>query len=190
MSVWSGRWRWRCGADGSTGNRSWRPRSSTTPRWTQRWSSGSRGGAPPRPGPPHLDQLGDLWTANPPRVLRSGALGVRDLAALARDVDLEPPHAAWLAELALAAGLIVDDGELIPAFTPTPEFDVWRSRSAGARWASVAQAWWESPRAAYLVGTQGAGGATVGALGQQVRWPAIRGVRADVLREKIGRAHV
>ena len=131
----------------------------------------------------HLDQLGDLWTANPPRVLRSGALGVRDLAALARDVDLEPPHAAWLAELALAAGLIVDDGELIPAFTPTPEFDVWRSRSAGARWASVAQAWWESPRAAYLVGTQGAGGATVGALGQQVRWPAVRGVRADVLRE-------
>ena len=133
-----------------------------------------------------LDQLGDLWTALPPRVLRSGALGVRDLAGLARSLDVETAQAGWLAEVALAAGLIADDGELTPAFSPTPEFDVWRSRSAGARWATVAQAWWESPRAAYLVGTAPNGGATVGALGPEVRWPAVRGVRADVLGELAG----
>ena len=131
-------------------------------------------------------QLGDLWTAQPPRVLRSGALGVRDLAGLARSLDVETAQAGWLAEVALAAGLIADDGELTPAFSPTPEFDVWRSRSAGARWATVAQAWWESPRAAYLVGTAPNGGATVGALGPEVRWPAVRGVRADVLGELAG----
>lgn len=130
-----------------------------------------------------LDQLGDLWTAEPPRVLRSGALGVRDLAGLARSLDVESAQAAWLAEAALAAGLIADDGELTPAFSPTPDFDVWRSRSAGVRWATLAQAWWESPRAAYLVGSAPNGAATVGALGPEVRWPAVRGVRADVLAE-------
>ena len=130
-----------------------------------------------------LDQLGDLWTAEPPRVLRSGALGVRDLAGLSRALDVDSAHAAWLAEMALAARLIADDAELTPAFSPTADFDVWRSRSAGARWASVAQAWWESPRAAYLVGSSPNGTAAVGALGPEVRWPPVRGVRADVLGE-------
>ena len=50
-----------------------------------------------------LDQLGDLWTALPPRVLRSGALGVRDLPGLARSLDVETAQAGWLAEVALAA---------------------------------------------------------------------------------------
>ena len=131
----------------------------------------------------HLDQLGELWTDTPPRVLRSGALGVRDLAGLGRALELEPAQAAWLAELALAAGLVADDHELTPTFTATPDFDVWRSRSAGARWAAVAQAWLDSPRAAYLVGTSPIGGPAVAALGPEVRWPPMRGIRADVLAE-------
>ena len=131
----------------------------------------------------HLDQLGELWTDTPPRVLRSGALGVRDLAGLGRALELEPAQAAWLAELALAAGLVADDHELTPTFTATPDFDVWRSRSAGARWAAVAQAWLDSPRAAYLVGTSPIGGPAVAALGPEVRWPPMRGIRADVLTE-------
>lgn len=134
----------------------------------------------------HLDLLGDLWTASPPRVLRSGALGVRELNALARALDLEVPQAAWLVEVATAAGLIADDRELTAAFVPTPEFDGWRGRSAGARWAAVAQAWWDSPRAAYLVGTPAAAGGTVAALGPEAHRPAVRAVRASLLGELAG----
>lgn len=131
----------------------------------------------------HLDLLGDLWTATPPRVLRSGALGVRDLAQLARGLDVPVPQAAWLVEVAAAAGLVADDRELSAAFAPTPEFDLWRARSAEVRWAAVARAWWESPRAAYLVGTGTLGGGTVAPLGPEVGWPPVRAMRADLFAE-------
>ena len=35
-----------------------------------------------------IDELADRWGTNPPRVLRTGGVGVRDLAALAAGLDV------------------------------------------------------------------------------------------------------
>ncbi|GAA1884223.1 helicase-associated domain-containing protein [Lapillicoccus jejuensis] len=140
-----------------------------------------------------LTAVGDLllrWGAAPPRVLRTGGLAVRDLRATATALDLDPDRTAFVAEVALAAGLLADDGELEPVWAPTPLADAWEDRPAGERWAVLAQGWRDSTRAPHLVGSPtGSGGraasssGTTNALGPDVQWPAVRGLRAEVLGE-------
>ena len=140
-----------------------------------------------------LTAVGDLllrWGAAPPRVLRTGGLAVRDLRATATALDVDPDRAAFVAEVALAAGLVADDGELEPVWAPTPAADRWEDRPSGERWAALAQGWRDSTRAPHLVGTPtGSGGraastsGTTNALGPDVQWPAVRALRADVLAE-------
>ena len=131
-----------------------------------------------------VDELAGRWGHTPPRVLRTGGLAVRDLRALADALDLTPERAGWLVELAYAADLVADDGELTPSWAPTPAFDEWRSADRGTQWARLATGWRLSTRAAHLVGGRGAGGSsTSNALGPDVQWPAVRSIRADVLAE-------
>jgi hypothetical protein len=131
----------------------------------------------------HVDELAATWGAEPPRVLRAGGLSVRDLRVTQMALDLEPEHTAFVVELAYAAGLVADDGEVVPVWAPTSEIDEWSSSEAGHRWAALALAWFASTRAPHLVGRRSTGTGPANALGPDVQWPAIRAIRREVLRE-------
>ncbi|MDF2091761.1 helicase-associated domain-containing protein [Knoellia sp. 3-2P3] len=131
-----------------------------------------------------VDELAAEWGPRPPRVLRAGGLAVRDLRRLAQVLDVPQGRAAFVAELALAAGLVGDDGSLEPVWAPTPQYDEWQQLPGAARWAALAQAWLASTRAPHLVGgTHPGATGTVNALGPDVSWPPARGLRRDVLTE-------
>ncbi|EWT00701.1 DNA-binding protein [Intrasporangium oryzae NRRL B-24470] len=131
-----------------------------------------------------VDELTAAWGAAPPRVLRTGGLSVRDLRTTQLTLDVEPELAAFVVEIAYAAGLVADDGEIVPVWAPTADVDEWSSTEAGHRWASLALAWLGSTRAPHLVGQRPGGAAgAVNALGPDVQWPAIRTLRRSVLTE-------
>ncbi|AXG12516.1 helicase-associated domain-containing protein [Intrasporangium calvum] len=129
-----------------------------------------------------VDELCAAWGAEPPRVLRAGGLSVRDLKVAGRVLDVEPERAAFVVEVSYAAGLVGDDGEIVPVWAPTPELDEWSASAAGHRWAVLAKAWLASTRAPHLVGSR-VGETAANALGPGVQWPAIRGMRREVLVE-------
>ena len=131
----------------------------------------------------HVDELAAAWGAEPPRVLRAGGLSVRDLRRAQVALDLDPDHTAFVVELAYAAGLVADDGEVVPVWAPTSEIDDWSSSEAGHRWATLAIAWLGSTRAPHLVGRRSTGTGPANALGPDVQWPAVRAIRREVLRE-------
>ncbi|MEO7235744.1 MAG: helicase-associated domain-containing protein [Lapillicoccus sp.] len=129
-----------------------------------------------------VEEVVQRWGPAPPRVLRAGGLAVRDLRRLSQGLDIDPARAAWLLELMHTAGLVADDGELVPVWAPTPLADEWLGDPSGARWARLASRWLTSTRAAQLVGQRTAG-AAANALGPDVHWPPIRSIRIDVLAE-------
>ncbi len=133
-------------------------------------------------------ELARLWEAGPPRVLRAGGLGVAGLRALARALDVPPDHAAFVAEIVYAAGLVDDDRQLEATWAPTPAYDEWTAVDPAQRWAVLAQAWLGTTRAAHLVGTRprpvgGSLAATpaVNALTVEADSPVARALRHDVL---------
>lgn len=131
-----------------------------------------------------VDELAADWGLRPPRVLRGGGLAVRDLKRAGQMLDVDQQRAAFIAELAFAAGLVGDDGSLEPVWAPTPGFDEWQRLPGASRWAALARAWLASTRAAHLVGTTPAGGTgTVNALGAEALWPPARALRRDTLAE-------
>ena len=129
-----------------------------------------------------IDELAAEWGPRPPRVLRAGGLAVRDLKRLATVLDASERRAGFVAELALAAGLVADDGSLEPVWAPTPFYDEWQQLPGASRWAVLARAWLASTRSAHLVGGTSPGGSgTVNALGPEALWPPARGLRRDIL---------
>ena len=134
-----------------------------------------------------VDELCVRWGDDPPRVLRSGGLAVRDLKGVQAALDTSAGQAAFVVELAYAAGLVAEDGELDPAWAPTPGYDAWADSAPPQRWALLATAWLAAGRAACLVGRPGEAGG-VNALSREVQWPLARQLRLDTLRELSGLA--
>uniref|UniRef100_UPI000CD58ACD helicase-associated domain-containing protein n=2 Tax=unclassified Streptomyces TaxID=2593676 RepID=UPI000CD58ACD len=93
-----------------------------------------------------------LWEREPPAVLRTGGLGVRDLKRTAVGLDVPEPEAAFWAELAYAAGLVAGDGENDERYAPTPASDDWLRGSPGERWAHLVGAWLTGTRVPALIG--------------------------------------
>lgn len=129
-----------------------------------------------------LDDLLSTWSVEAPRVLRTGGLAVRDLAAVARSLDTSTAHAAFLLEVAAAAGLLADDGEVEPHWAPTGVYDEWQDRPPGTRWAALASAWFGMVRAPHLAGRRAsAGESPANALGPDLTWPPMRSLRRSLL---------
>jgi hypothetical protein len=103
-----------------------------------------------------LELLLDGWGTQPPAVLRSGGLGVRDLRAAAERLQVEVTTAALLIEIAYAAGLVATgpDAEGDPAWLPTDLVDAWTASSAAERWATLARAWLGMARMPALIGSK------------------------------------
>ncbi|GAA5112296.1 helicase-associated domain-containing protein [Alloalcanivorax gelatiniphagus] len=117
-----------------------------------------------------VELLLDHWGVQPPGVLRSGGLAVRDLKAVAAELHVDEPGAALIVEVALSAGLIAEaavaDGT--PSWLPTEEFDVWSGRPISERWARLVGGWLASSRMPSLVGSRDAAGKAWNALAPEL----------------------
>ncbi len=122
-----------------------------------------------------------LWGQSPPAVLRSGGLGVRDLRRTAQALDVAEDEAAFVVELASAAGLVADDGDESPVFAPTPEADGWGTDDLPDRWSVLAATWLATTRTPWQVGARDAHGALRAALDPELTRPWAPRVRRAVL---------
>jgi hypothetical protein len=117
-----------------------------------------------------VELLLDHWGLQPPSVLRSGGLAVRDLKAVARELHVDGPGAALIVEVALSAGLISEGAEPdgTPAWLPTEEYDVWSGRPTSERWARLVGGWLASSRVPSLVGSRDPAGKAWNALAPEL----------------------
>lgn len=123
------------------------------------------------------EELLEHWGVNPPPVLRTGGLGVRELKAAAGLLDLPERDAALVAEVAYAAGLLAREGEWLPTRT----YDLWLLRDAAARWTDLAYAWLATDRVPGLVGEHDARDKTINALSDELVRPAAPWIRRETL---------
>ncbi|MGH3313831.1 MAG: helicase-associated domain-containing protein, partial [Streptomyces sp.] len=112
-----------------------------------------------------LEELLTAWESEPPPVLRSGGLGVRDLKRTAAVLEVPEPTAAFWTEVAYAAGLLASDGATGERYAPTPGYDDWLRRPAPERWAHVVGRWLAGTRVPGLAGSRDAKGPGLVALG-------------------------
>lgn len=97
--------------------------------------------------------IAEAWSdADAPAVLRKGGLGVRDLAATARTLEVDERTAALWIEVAYAARLIGRDGEAEERWRPTTAYDEWHDAALSEQWLRLARAWWVTPRAPAVIG--------------------------------------
>ena len=128
-----------------------------------------------------LEALLAAWTAEPPTVLRSGGLGVRELRKLARLLDAEPERAALLAELAVAAGWVGESDGPAPAWEPTTLADSWLGALPEHQWLALARTWLELPRLPGLVCARDEAGRPLAALSDGLHRPTVAAERRRVL---------
>ncbi|MBK9738293.1 MAG: helicase-associated domain-containing protein [Actinobacteria bacterium] len=91
-----------------------------------------------------LAQVRDLlddWSADPPSILRSGGLSLRDFASATRALHSDWRRASLTIEVAHAARLVADDHEESPHWVPTDHYDVWLSRPPAEQWIELVTAW-------------------------------------------------
>ena len=130
------------------------------------------------------EALAELWATEPPTLLRTGGLSVRELRKDAKLLSIEEPTTALLAEVLYAAGLVNATSGVEPVYLPTEEYDTWLAASAAARWSRLAAAWLAMTRQPSLVGQRGDRDRTISALSADVERgnaPALRAQVLDVL---------
>ncbi|WP_412516256.1 helicase-associated domain-containing protein [Actinomadura madurae] len=130
------------------------------------------------------EELLERWGLEPPPVLRSGGLAVRDLRAAATLLDVPEWKAALLVEVAYAAGLLTRSGDLDGEWLPTPAYDLWLMRDTAGRWTELARGWLKSDRAAGLAGERDDRDRLINALSEAMvrsSAPATRQAVLDIL---------
>ena len=136
-----------------------------------------------------VGRIGELLTLleeEPAGLLRSGGVGVRDQKRLARALHLGEAEAAWLLELAYAAGLLDVGGPHRDEWLPTRAYDIWREQDLADRWAVLATGWLSGVRLPSLVGQRDVAGKAVNPLSPDLTRhtaPAIRRSALTVLAE-------
>ncbi len=117
-----------------------------------------------------VELLLDHWGGDPPAVLRSVGLAVRDLKAAADLLAVTEPVMALLVETASGAGLLASRADAAgdPVWVPTDDFDTWTGLEPAERWARLARAWLASPRLPSLVGTRDPAGKAWNALAPEL----------------------
>jgi XPB/Ssl2-like helicase family protein len=131
----------------------------------------------------HTERLLAEWSADPPPVLRSGGLGVRDIRRTARLLELDEATVTTLAEIAVAAGLITwtDEATGAQLWLPTVATDSWLAAPPQRRWAVLAHAWLELPRLPGLAGTRDDKDRPLAALSNELRRPRAPAQRRRIL---------
>lgn len=114
-----------------------------------------------------IEELLERWGLEPPPVLRSGGLAVRDLRSAAALLDIEEWHAALLIEVAYASGLLARGGGVDGEWLPTQAYDLWLLRETAERWVELAQAWLDTDRVPGLAGERDERDRLINALGDE-----------------------
>ncbi|MCF6506165.1 hypothetical protein E9549_01885 [Blastococcus sp. MG754426] len=134
-----------------------------------------------------VGELLALLEEEPAGLLRSGGVGVRDQKRLAKALKVAEPDAAWLLELAHAAGLLDVGGPHRDEWLPTRAYDVWREQDLADRWAVLAAGWLGAVRLPSLVGVRDMAGKAANPLSPDLvrhTAPAIRRSALAVLTEQ------
>ncbi|WP_157249117.1 helicase C-terminal domain-containing protein [Nonomuraea typhae] len=128
-----------------------------------------------------VEELCERWSLEPPGVLRTGGLGVRDLKRAATDLDLPEWAAALVIEVAHATGLVAVGGDLDTEWVPTTGYDLWRVKPTADRWVILASTWLHMDRVPGLVGERDERDRPLNALHTDLRRGAASGVRTATL---------
>ncbi|WP_405855780.1 helicase C-terminal domain-containing protein [Streptomyces sp. NBC_00090] len=75
----------------------------------------------------------------PPAKLKSGGIGARELARIAKAAQADGAVVRITLETAYSAGLLAVDGDRV---APTEEYDTWTAQEPAERFAELLQAWW------------------------------------------------
>ncbi|MEU1388740.1 MULTISPECIES: helicase-associated domain-containing protein [unclassified Nonomuraea] len=128
-----------------------------------------------------VEELCERWSIDPPGVLRTGGLGVRDMKRAATDLDLPEWAAALVVEVAHAAGLVAAGGGVDGEWLPTSGYDLWRVRATADRWVTLAATWLHMDRVPGLVGERDDRDRPLNALHTDLRRASAPGVRTAAL---------
>jgi hypothetical protein len=128
-----------------------------------------------------VEELCERWSVDPPGVLRTGGLGVRDMKRTVNDLDVPEWVAALVVEVAHAAGLIAAGGGVDGEWLPTTGYDLWRVRPTAERWVSLALAWSHMDRVPGLVGERDERERPLNALHADLRRSAAAPIRVAAL---------
>ncbi|MFI6602284.1 helicase-associated domain-containing protein [Nonomuraea sp. NPDC050536] len=128
-----------------------------------------------------VEELCERWSIDPPGVLRTGGLGVRDMKRASADLDVPEWVAALVVEVTHAAGLVAAGGTVDGEWLPTTGYDLWRVRATADRWVSLAATWLQMDRVPGLVGERDDRDRPLNALHTDLRRSAAPAVRAAAL---------
>jgi Helicase conserved C-terminal domain/WYL domain len=135
-----------------------------------------------------VETLLESYAADPPPVLRSGGLGVRELRRTAKLLDGDEPTAALLLELVREAGLLDSTSTMEPVWLPTVQYDPWLALPVARRWVRLAQVWLDMTRLPGLVGQRDDRDKPVAALSVEVERTGAPGTRRRALSVLAGLA--
>ncbi|WP_190819035.1 helicase-associated domain-containing protein [Saccharopolyspora pogona] len=119
----------------------------------------------------HVEELLAAWGEEPPDVLRSGGVGVRDLRRTAKAIEIDENQLGLLVEVAVAANLLANSEGSEPQWVPTIQSDTWLASPPGQRWATLAQAWLDLPRLPGLIGARDEKDRLLNPLSEDLRRP-------------------
>ncbi|MEU8250792.1 helicase-associated domain-containing protein [Nonomuraea sp. NPDC048916] len=128
-----------------------------------------------------VEELCERWSIEPPGVLRTGGLGVRDMKRTATELDLPEWVAALVVEVAHAAGLVAAGGSVDGEWLPTSGYDLWRVRATAERWVALARTWLHMDRVPGLVGERDERDRPLNALHTDLRRSSMPSVRSATL---------
>ncbi|QUG99912.1 helicase-associated domain-containing protein [Saccharopolyspora erythraea] len=118
-----------------------------------------------------IELLLDIWGQDPPDVLKSGGVGVRDLRRAGKAMEVDETRLGLIVELVVAAGLVANSEEAEPRWIPTYQSDSWLASMPETRWAALAQAWLDLPRLPGLIGARDEKDRLLGPLSEDLRRP-------------------
>ncbi|MBB2914748.1 hypothetical protein FHS43_006060 [Streptosporangium becharense] len=128
-----------------------------------------------------VEELCERWSVDPPGVLRSGGLAVRDLKRVSALLDLPEWVAGLIVEVAHATGLLAASGAVDGDWLPTPVYDGWRVKATEDRWVILASTWLTMDRVPGVIGERDDRDRLLNALHADLRRPAAPEVRGATL---------
>ncbi|MFD8528295.1 helicase-associated domain-containing protein [Streptosporangium canum] len=128
-----------------------------------------------------VEELCERWSVDPPGVLRSGGLAVRDLKRASILLDLPEWVTGLVVEVAHAAGLVAASGAVDGEWLPTPAYDGWRVKGTEDRWTVLATTWLTMDRVPGMIGERDERDRLLNALHPDLRRSAAAEVRTATL---------
>lgn len=128
-----------------------------------------------------VEELCERWSVDPPGVLRSGGLAVRDLKRTSVLLDLPEWVTGLVVEVAHAAGLVAASGAVDGEWLPTPAYDGWRVKGTEDRWTVLATTWLTMDRVPGVIGERDERDRLLNALHPDLRRSAAAEVRTATL---------